>query len=247
MTPGYEDFEFDLPGALLANLIKILDKISAVALRTDVVSAIPDVQGVYLLLLDNRPVYVGKTDAGAGLNSRLTRHSRKILNRQNLDPNRVTFKAVRIYVFTATDLESDLIRYYSDGSGLAWNGSGFGSNDPGRDRDTTKNKPENFDYQYPIDIDRQFNTDFAGGLASRVLSELRQNLTYIVRAQNRARHADMTSTFISPLPAPFTARQAIRHIIEGLPPGWQATKLLGYVIIYKENKEYPQSEIIARS
>ena len=65
---------------------------------------IPEEQGIYELFLDDgsgpRLVYVGKTDAEAGLLSRLTRHSKKIQHRIGLTPASVLFKAVRVFVFT---------------------------------------------------------------------------------------------------------------------------------------------------
>lgn len=252
MTKGYREFEFDLPGALLDRLVSILDDIESAPLTAEVTAKIPDEQGVYQLLLDGKPVYVGKTDNDAGLNSRLTRHSRKILHRISLDPKRVSFKSVRIFVFTAVDLETDLIRHYGKENGLAWNGSGFGSNDPGRERDTTKNKPENYDFQYPIDIDRKLEFELPKkGTAADCFRILRAALPYTLRIQrvgsSRKFHPDIESSIVTSPKSPFTARRAIAHLTSGLPSGWQATKLLGYVILYKENEEYPQSEVIARS
>lgn len=247
MLAGFTEFEFDLPGALLNNLINILDGVAPAQLESTNVAAIPEDQGVYQILLDGAPVYVGKTDAQAGLNKRLTRHSRKILHRQGLDPSRVGFKAVRIYVFTAVDLEGDLIRYYGTSGGLAWNGGGFGSNDPGRQRDTTRNKPANYDYQYPIDIDRPIEEELSQGSAAEMLRTLRGMLPYAFRIEGQARHTDLRETIVPALPAPYTARQAVQHIVNHVPPGWQATKLLGYIIMYKESRVYPQSEVVARS
>jgi hypothetical protein len=99
-------------------------------------------------------VYVGKTDAEAGLLSRLTRHSKKIQHRIGLTPASVLFKAVRVFVFTAIDLETQLIAHYGGTNIVEWNGSGFGSNDPGEKRDTTTYKAGHFDAQFPIDIAR---------------------------------------------------------------------------------------------
>jgi len=252
MIAGYREFEFDLPDALLKNLVTILDGIQKEPLRETQVAEIPDEQGVYQLFLDEEPVYVGKTDADAGLFKRLSRHSKKILHRNNLDPDRVFFKAVRIFVFTAVDLETDLIRHYGGNTGLAWNGSGFGSNDPGRERDTTNNKPENFDFQYPIDIDKPLGIELpASDTAANILALLRNGTPYTIRAQRPARrkvfHPDLETTTIENLAGLSTTREIIQQLTSQLPAGWQATKLLGYVILYKERKDYPQSEVIAVS
>src|SRR5205823_1069268 len=110
---------------------------------------IPEAQGVYQLFLGDDLVYIGKTDAEAGLRKRLERHQAKIRHRQGLAPDSVNFKAVRIYVFTPMDLETQLIRHYGGERKVRWNGSGFGSNDPGRQRDTTSFRAEHFDMIFP--------------------------------------------------------------------------------------------------
>lgn len=143
MIPGFTDFEFDLPEALLARLIDEFDSLHAAPLNKTAVEQVPDKQGVYQLFLDRELVYVGKTDAEAGLNRRLRRHEEKIQHRPLLDPKRVSFKAVQIYVFTAVDLETQLINHYKDKKMPAvWNNSGFGANDVGQERDTTKYKDD---------------------------------------------------------------------------------------------------------
>lgn len=246
---GYKEFEFDLPGALLNNLVTIFDAMERQQLTKETVALIPEEQGVYQLFLDEALVYIGKTDAEAGLNKRLTRHSRKILDRKGLDPARVSFKAVRIFVFTAVDLESDLIRHYGGVKAVAWNNSGFGSNDPGRERDTTKNKEENFDFRYPADIDRPLKVTIEDPMRlPDYLAALKQDIPYTIRVarkgNSRKLNEELENLIIDPLKSPFTARQAIEHIGKFLSPEWQATKLLGYIIIYKEEKNYPQAEVL---
>lgn len=253
LVPGYAELEFDLPRALLQSLVATLDKMERVPLLPGTAQALPEEQGVYQLFRNDVPVYVGKTDAQAGLMVRLLRHSRKIQHRLNLEPMEVTFKAVRVYVFTAVDIEGDLIRHYGHGTGLAWNGSGFGSNDPGRQRDTTRNKPENFDYQFPIDIDRPVNFELPSMCtAAEALSAINSKVPYTVRVERerggaRRLHPDLEGRVIDCQVAPMSFRAAMLDIVRQLPPGWQATKLLGYVILYKEDRSYPDAEIIARS
>ncbi len=251
-VPGYTEFEFDLPGALLANLVQMFAKLDREMLTRENVARVPEEQGVYQLFLDDELVYIGKTDNDAGLNRRLTRHSRKIQHRKGLDPARVSFRAIRIFVFTAVDLESDLIRHYGGTKGLAWNGSGFGSNDPGRERDTTKNKPTNFDALYPADIDRPLGMAITAPLPLETyLATLRTEVPYTIRVQRAGSstkmHSDLQGLMVPAPPAPLSARQAISHLASIIPSGWQATKLLGYIIIYKEEREYPQSEILFRT
>jgi hypothetical protein len=39
----------------------------------------------------------------------------------------------------------------------------------------------------------------------------------------------------------------LKALIALLPAGWQATHLPGYIILYKENKNYVHGQVIARS
>lgn len=186
MTAGYRDFEFDLPSALLTRLVQIFDEMAAAPLDTTMIAGVPDqAQGLYQLFFDDTLAYIGKTDAEAGLGRRLGRHREKIQHRHNLDPARVSFKAVRVYVFTAVDLETQLINHYGGLGRVHWNGSGFGSNDPGRERDTTKFKDNHFDALYPIDIDCALAVDLpATGSAATILSTLKAILPYTLRYEN---------------------------------------------------------------
>ncbi len=255
MTAGYRDFEFDLPGALLARLVEVLDDLMDAPLDLTALAGIPDqAQGVYQLFLDGDLVYIGKTDAEAGLGRRLRRHREKIQHRDNLDPARVSFKAVRIYVFTAVDLETQLINHYGGTGRVQWNGSGFGSNDPGRERDTTKFKDEHFDARYPIDIDRVLaepppSTD----TAAAILSALKNALPYTLRYENaggrsRQPHSDLVATAVTlPQGTPITARGVISAVVPQLPPGWQAVRFPSHVILYKDNKNYIYGTLIVRS
>jgi hypothetical protein len=252
MTPGYVDFEFDLPGALLTRLVQVLDQLVPAALDLAFLADIPDAQGVYQLFFDGALVYIGKTDAEAGLRRRLERHQYKIQHRAGLDPARVAFKAVRIYVFTAVDLETQLINHYGGFAAVRWNGSGFGSNDPGRERDTTTYRPEHFDAIFPIDIDRALDLMLpASGTAAAVLFLLKSTLPYVFRYQSagprsRRPHPDLEATVVSMSAGPpVTARRVIQEIVRQLPTGWQATQLPSHIILYKEApRPYAQGVII---
>ncbi|MBV5327417.1 MAG: GIY-YIG nuclease family protein [Chlorobium sp.] len=251
---GYANFEFDLPGALLDRLVNVLDGMDFATLTPKNAATIPDAQGVYQLFLDGNLVYIGKTDADAGLKARLERHAKKIQHRIALNPTRVTFKAVRIYVFTAIDLETQLIRHYGGAQRVCWNGSGFGSNDPGRERDTSEYKNDHFDVQFPIDIDRPLKVSFLVTLtAIEVLSSIKAISPYVFRFQTAAKrskkpHPDLANTDVKMVTNNLiTARHIIQQVVSQLPEGWQATKLPSHLILYKEIKSYSQGEVIARS
>lgn len=254
MTAGYREFEFDLPAALLAKLIEILEGMTTASLTMANVDAIPNEQGVYQLFLNDQLVYIGKTDGDAGLKQRLSRHSWTIQNRVNLSAANVQFKAVRIFVFTAVDLETQLIRHYAAvGARPAWNYSGFGSNDPGRNREDTEVDPEGFDALYSVDIDHTFDMPIeTPATAAAVLLALKNFLPYVfrfegIRPRSRTPHTDFQNTTVTLPDKAVTIRSTLTALLSQLPPGWQATTLPGRVIIYKENRAYAHGTVIARS
>lgn len=251
MTPGYAEFEFDLPGALLERLVIAFANVPPAQLSPENVAHVDEAQGVYQLLLHGELVYVGKTDADKGLRRRLERHAKTIRHRQNLRPEDVTFRALRVFVFTAMDLEAQLIAHYG---GTAWQHSGFGSNDPGRNRDDTRLKGGGFDEQYPIDVDQPLEFDLVRTPreATAILNELRRNLPYIFRYEGGGRsvegtHPDLRQAIVGLPDGPLTARLVLQSVLATLPPGWQATDLCARLILYKENRDYAHGEVLGRS
>ena len=245
----FKEFEFDLPAALLNDLVALFARMSQAPLDSPHVKKIPEEQGVYQLFLNDQLAYIGKTDSEAGLNKRLARHTQKIWHRTGLAPGQVSFKAVRIFVFTAVDLEQQLIRHYEkiEGIKLAWNNSGFGANDPGRERDTSKLKENHFDLVYPIDIDATLVKFPIKGEFSiaEVLSTLKAAVPYTLRFQNaggsKKPHPDLVSTKVTISSGKLDTRRILRLVQIALGSTWQVTKLPGYVIVYKESKLYPHS------
>jgi Eco29kI restriction endonuclease len=251
MPAGYVEFEFDLPDALLASLIEIFDGTQGAPLVPDNVREIPEEQGVYMLLVREKIEYIGKTDAEAGLRKRLERHAWTIQHRRNLTTSDVSFRAVRVFVFTAMDLEAQLIRHYRRNHPLSWNLSGFGANDPGRNRDRTKQKPEGFDARYPIDTDQELDRKFPRkGSAAEIAAALKRALPYTFRFEgrlgSRQAHPDLETAQITLPKGKLTTRKVIESIIRALPSGWQATLLAGRIIMYRENVDYEFGTVIAR-
>lgn len=253
---GFKEFEFDLPRALKAELIGLLDNMETGLLQPGVTAAIPEAQGVYQLFCGGELVYIGKTDAEAGLRTRLTRHSRKIMHRPTL-VNAVRFKAVRIMVFTAMDLETQLISHYrvAHPDWASWNGSGFGSNDPGRRREETDRSPDGFDAQHPINIDLPVEFLPTGmSKVATVLMNMKAALPYTLRyetlrndrgrAQRGQLHADLLAADVTIPAAPHTVRQLMGLISQALGTEWQATLFASHVILYRETKTYVYGETL---
>lgn len=244
-----ETLEFDLPSALLTQLVKLLDSMPSASLAQGELNEVPEEQGVYQIFLDEKLVYIGKTDAEAGLKKRLSRHCEKIKNRVGLQSGVVRFKAVRIYVFAAMDLETQLIEHYKNSLGkLEWQNSGFGSNDPGRKRDS--GKPGIFDSTFPIDIDLPFLSQLESGTVSvsEALNNLKRNVPYVVRFERaktgQAPHEDLTAAGITIHKGIDTPRRLLEEVKSALSADWQITVLPGYVIIYKESNKYTSGQVI---
>lgn len=251
MTTGYAEFEFDLPSALLERIVIAFDNVDPAELSQDNVAHIDEAQGVYQLLLNDELVYIGKTDAKKGLRKRLERHANTIRHRHNLDPSSVKFRALRIFVFTAMDLESQLIAHYG---GTAWQHSGFGSNDPGRNREDTRLKLGGFDERFPVNVDYplDFEIDRQPRSATSILNDLCRNLPYYFRYEGGGRsaksaHPELSQCVVALPEGSLSARIVLSSILDALPSGWQATNLNARLILYKENKKYNHGQIIGRS
>lgn len=255
---GFTEFEFDLPRALRTDLIDLLDTMKPASLQVDITSQIPEAQGVYQLFYDDKLVYIGKTDAEAGLRTRLGRHARKILHRPTLT-GAVKFKAVRIMVFTAMDLETQLIDHYQDATNaeVSWDRSGFGSNDPGRERETTNRSPEGFDAQHPISIDLEANIMPAGPITvAAALAVLKTALPYTLRyetlrnaegrAQRHRPHPELVNATANIPPGPHTVRGLMLLLLGALDSTWQATSFASHVILYKESRQYRYGEVLQK-
>ncbi|BBO24371.1 MAG: hypothetical protein AMXMBFR19_09320 [Chthonomonadaceae bacterium] len=163
---------------------------------------------------------------------------KRISDRPKLQKSRVSFKAVQVLVFTAMDLETALIKHYKRaGQVPSWNGSGFGSNDPGRNREKTNVKPEGFDATFPISIDFETSVLPPGSYsASQALALVKESLSYTFRYERP--HSDLDSSEVTVTETPMTVREILRLLLSSLPAGWQATLFPSHVILYKESQTY---------
>jgi len=247
-TSGYGEFELDIPTIMRGTLPAYFDKLEAAPLTFEEVSKIPEgAQGAYCLFLNEGLVYVGKTDAEAGFRQRLTRHFYNVQHRKNLNPSSITFKAVRVFVFSTFDLETMLINEYTKvlGSRPAWNTSGFGSNDPGRNRE--EQAPAQFDLLYPVDIDRHIDVPSPGEHdILLVMLLLKNHLPYVFRFESdgpgrgawRQGHAHMRGVKVRIPAVPLTTRIVLQACLDVMGPDWQATVMPNRVILYQENRTY---------
>ena len=251
---GYVEYEIDIEKVLRTELPDVLGRVSLAPLTPEAVMAIPQgAKGAYVLFENGHPVYAGKTDTRHGFRDRLSRHALTIQHRHNLDPTTISFKAIRIMVFSNFDVEAILINSFKKTSKdfLRWNASGFGSNDPGHNRETQE--PAIFDKERPIDIDRPLGLKSGSYAMLELLVALKDGLPYLLRYQTdqlpgkkrpedyRRGHEDQRAAGAVIVYEDDSLRTIICKILAELPGGWQATVFPDRLILYKEPARYPHS------
>lgn len=263
-TPaGYVEYEIDIERVLRADLPAVLDRVPMAPLVEPSVLAIPQgAKGAYVLFERGHPVYAGKTDTRHGFRDRLAKHANTIMHRKNIDPAEISFKAIRILVFSNFDVEAILINALraADSKALLWNASGFGSNDPGHNREAQE--PADFDKQRPIDIDRPLDLPTGDYDMLRLFQQLKTSLPYIFRYQTdlvvnakgeqrsahfKIGHADFRAAPIMTVTGRLTMRDIMGEALAHLPDGWLATIFPDRVILYKKPNRYPYAiEVLSR-
>ena len=243
--PPYADFDFDLARAVLEQLVAAFRELPIGALNPSVIDNMKSGQGVYQLFLDGGLVYIGKADKG--LRSRIKRHFRILAARQNIDISALGFKAMYIHRnWTTWTTEAALIRFSGEQS--PWNTSGWGSNDPGHNREDTAEE-DTFNSQYPIDPGYKCDwIDPGEYLAWHILNALKKGLPYLLRFHRVTRkfrepedhfaERELKETRVVVGRAAMSARELLRDIARQLPVGWQATQFPGRLILYRERTEY---------
>ena len=253
--PGYDEFEIDIEKVMRAQLPERFESVPAARLGPESISLLPArAKGAYMLFHSGRPVYAGKTDTRHGFRDRLTRHHFTLQHRHGVDIADMSFKAVRIMVFSNFDVEAILIHEMrkADSAALPWNDTGFGSNDPGHNREFEE--PGDFDRANFINIDRLLDPPLLSPGEIPLLDALiamKEGLPYTfryetdLRANNRPSrytqgHSDyQLPTSVINIPAePLTLRNFLMLALAVLPDGWRATVFPGRVILYKEVTAY---------
>lgn len=254
--PGYDEFEIDVEKVMRAELPAHLNSIEAAPLTREAIGLIPErAKGAYVLYDVDVAVYAGKTDAKHGFRQRLERHHFTLQHRKGFDISRMRFKAVRIMVFSNFDVEAILIDELRrlNAAALAWNNTGFGSNDPGHNRENEE--PGEFDRNLPINIDMPLEGCPLGPGKHEALPAmltLKKWLPYDFRFQVDAGpngkpvhfskgHADhrLPTSIVSIPDTPWTMRDFLLELLRVLPDGWRVTVFPGRVILYKEATTYP--------
>lgn len=255
--PGFLEYEANLEEVLRLQLPPLVRSGKQAPLTLANVRALPEeARGAYALFDKTDLVYVGKTDAQEGFRSRLERHCHGIQHRKGLTPTDISFIAIKIAVFHNAAVETMLIEALNN---PPWNNSGFGSNDPGHNREDQI--ASEFDTKHPVDID--IPLDFVKSGDYRTLDflvSLKDSLPYTFRyetdatdgkkrgAKHTTGHSDQRETALIAPKDNLTMRECMRIAVAALPVGWVATLFPDRVILYKEKDRAPYKnakEVIA--
>ena len=206
---------------------------------------LPSLSGVYQLFRQGADskrelTYVGKADQP--LPRRLGDHLSKLSGRRGISLTEMYFRCL----FVEEDLssvspEKMLIKRHLQTGKIVWNNRGFGINDPGRERDTTKNSENHWDLEFPIDLSREIKGLGAGPRTLKsLLDAIKEGVPFNFRFQQHG-----SILYNKPVVVPranMTAHEAFRLVAEHLPDTWQVSALVGWAIMYNDNhKRYPSA------
>lgn len=240
--PATQRFTFDLTGALAEQLQAWLPELTPEPLTPDALAAVEDAPGVYQLYRHGELVYVGKADAT--LRGRLYDHYRKLGGREGISVDQVAFTGLYLEgTWIPVGPEQMLIKRF--GKEPIWNTNGFGINDPGKERDTTRYRPGHFDVLFPANLNITLPSVHAGAHSVRdIILTMKRDLPYVFRFEGGpyAKHDDYKSSWVAvPTGPPPTADQLFIAIAQALSDKWQIVALPGYVVMYKNHPTNYQS------
>jgi len=234
-------FDLDIGLAIADQLGSFLDDLVPEPLsNAAAIAAIPGSGGIYRLHYQGVPVYVGKADS---LRLRLSQHAGDFDGRRNITRQAVSFVCATLSKnWSPFGAEDILMRQ----ARLAWQNSGFGNNDPGRRRDQSVVSANHWDALYPIRLD--WNSEFRAGdySAADLLEGLKGSLPFLLRFEREgqggyAPHFPEVLAATITLPVDNMPFWDIMALIVAELPGWQATALPGYAILYRGIIAYPSA------
>jgi hypothetical protein len=245
----FAPFEIDIVTALAEQLVSAFTELEVATLTPEHIAQVPKEQGVYHLYRNGTLVYVGKAD---DLRGRLDDHRYKISGRRNIEVSEISFNCLTVHKnWTALAPETSLIAHYKAQAGVCeWNGNGFGIHDPGRNREETNKEPDGFDSQFEIREDWPCTWVYAREWnVLELLIRMKEELPFLLRYQTlekkkyRSGHPEYNSVAIS-VPQPGMAAAELLRLVTQHIPGWQATRFPGYMILYKEHRNYTHGTVI---
>lgn len=233
-------FDLDIATAVSDQLSAFLTTLKPAALSDAAArSALPLGGGVYQLYLGQVPVYVGKA---ARLRQRLVQHASDLDGREGLSSDTVGFVAAELSPNWAPFGAEDILLRRER---LAWQNSGFGANDPGRNRDHSTIEEDHWDMKYPVRLDIACPFIEARPYTiPELLRQLKRGLPFLFRYEGAVREVFKGHT-VSLEREQMSFWEILQRVLDAM-PGWQATALPGYVILYHEVAEYAHARRILR-
>ncbi len=240
--PSTDEFRLSITRALGDQLAAALETLEPAPLQDTELARLQPRGGVYQLYHHGEFVYVGKADTS--LPDRLGRHLRKISGRVNISVDDMAFTAMYVEEdLSAVAPETLLINRYRAIGGVPWNLGGFGNNDPGRERDTSRVDPRHFDALYPANLRFPCQGVTQGThRAIDLLRDVKAALPFVFRYQDGYKRADAQpaiyhETTVS-VPADNPPADTVFTAIAVAMPDWRITALPGYVIMYRGQQRY---------
>lgn len=223
-------FRFEVGPAILYQLLEKLRGLPNHSMSEGLEAEHP---GFYQLLLDEKPVYIGKTSRAIG--ARMREHVRKLRGR--LSTERVTCRFAYVEDPSLVDVsENVLIRFFDELEATEWNHSGFGSKATGYGR--AGQSTSDWGAQYPPDLDWPVE---AGAGEEQTLKQIIDQLNRgapitfsIPRKYRKAFDADHSNTIVEKITTmPFS--EWVQWVEERLAPEWRIEKTsTGWYVTKKE-------------
>lgn len=197
--------------------------------------------GVYQLYENGTLIYVGKAQVSEPLPKRLRQHYDKLSGRLGIGT--MTFTCLYVHEdMQAVSPEQLLINKYRGEGKAAWNFMGFGSKDPGKERDTTRIDAGHFDAVHPINLDFVCADITAGTyVVEDLLKLVKRELPFLFRYQSAAFHRQLEVEIVEDAPTADELFDALGAVIAHADPEWRITALPGYVIMYPKDGPYPHA------
>ncbi|MNM94611.1 hypothetical protein D3C81_1070220 [compost metagenome] len=249
---SWTDYKFDFLRTVSKQLIEELNSLKKTELTGASLDLLSEFQkekklkeGVYILYLDDSPVYLGKSD---NIRDRLHQHISKLRGRLSgelpIDVSRVFFKALLLDNSMSTAANEKLLisEFSIEHEGL-WNGKGFGPRDPGVHRDTTE--PSYFDKTYPINKSIE-----VPGIPDRIsigelFSRIKEFAPFVFRfevipGEVSERYLDLNGRSRS-------ADALMSFAITAFPPNWHYAIVSFGMVVYSSRRAYWHTSIVGVS
>lgn len=237
------EFKLSISKALTDQLQAHLRTLTPEPLTPENLARLERRRGVYQLYIGEELVYIGSS--ADSLPARLGQHLRKISGRRNISPEDAGFTCLYVNEdLTVLAPERRLIAVFREEGSSPWNFNGFGNKDVGKRRDSTEMQSTHFDHQYPIRLDWPCDLEPGTRDAHKLLKELKKALPFVLRFEKGDEPKAIYERAEVSVPAGGMPAEDILRLLAAALPDFQITAFSGYVIVYRERRDYPDARII---